>query len=139
MQTRLLYRNINMGMVVSAAVTGIPVIEELERPNPKKPVGEKQGNRKRNNVVIKDPNPPQEKRKQIENAPPNSKSGTSKESKPIGPRSGNTTQIKGRSSGKEEVKSARSRSNTTSGGQKGVAKPEKATGSSLKVVTKGKR
>ena len=128
-----------MGMVVSAAVTGIPVIEELERPNPRKPVGEKQGNRKRNNVVIKDPNPSQGKRKQIENAPPNSKSGTTKESKSLGPRSGNTTQIKGRNSGKEEVKSAKSRPNTTSGGSKGVTKPEKGTGSSVKVVTKGKR
>ena len=128
-----------MGMVVSAAVTGIPVIEELERPNPKKPVGEKQGNRKRNNVVIKEPNTPQGKRKQIENAPPNSKSGTSKENKPLGQRSGNTTQIKGRNSGKEEVKSAKGRPNTTSGGPKGVTKPEKGTGSSVKVVTKGKR
>ena len=128
-----------MGMVVSAAVTGIPVIEELERPNPKKPAGGKQGPKKGNTVVIKDPNPKPTKGKQKENAPPNSKPGTIKEGKPSGPRSGTGTQIKGRSTSKEEVKSARERSNTTSVGQKAAGKTEKLVSSSVKSTARSRR
>jgi len=130
-----------MGMVVSAAVTGIPVIEELEneRTNIRKPAGGKQGTKKGNSSVPTGANPKQSKGKQKENAPPNTKGGASKENKAVGSKSGASAQIKGRNAPKEEAKSAREKSNTAKAGPKGTSKAEKGTSSLSTGLNRGKR
>ena len=129
-----------MGMVVSAAVTGIPIIEELERPNPKKPAGGKQGGKKGTAAtVIKDQNVKQSKGKEKENAPPNSRGGGGKESKSLGTKSGTTAQSKGKANAKEEAKGPKNRSNTANSGLKGTNKTEKGQNLSGKGQTRGKR
>ena len=129
-----------MGMVVSAAVTGIPIIEELERPNPKKPAGGKQGGKKGTaNAVIKDLNAKQSKGKDKENAPPNSRGGAGKDSKSLGTKSGTTAQTKGKVNAKEEAKGPKNRSNTANSGIKGTNKTEKGPNSSGKGPAREKR
>ena len=129
-----------MGMVVSAAVTGIPIIEELERPNPKKPAGGKQGGKKGTAAgVIKESNAKQLKGKEKENAPPNSRGGGGKEVKSQGTKSGTTAQAKGKVNAKEETKGPKNRSNTANSGLKGTNKTEKGPNLSGKGPTRGRR
>ena len=131
-----------MGMVVSAAVTGIPIIEELEnaRPSARKTAGGKQGAKKgtANTLSANTNNPKQLKGKPKEVVPPGAKGGGTQDGKSLNAKSSTAAHAKGkgtRGAAKGEIKSVSDKSNTGKAAEKVVGKggkepnlPSKGTG-----------
>jgi hypothetical protein len=130
-----------MGMVVSAAVTGIPIIEELEnaRPSARKTAGGKPGAKKGSNTLSTNTN----NQKQLKGKPkeivlPGTKGGGSQHAKSINAKSSaaSHTKVKGTAGAtKREIKSVSDKSSTGKAAEKVVGKggkepnlPSKGTG-----------
>ena len=118
-----------MGMVVSAAITGIPIIEELEtaRPNAKKAAGSKPGAKKGASVISTTSTNQKQSKVKPKGADPLGSKGVA----PKDPKTGNqksvpSAQTKGKGpSTKSDIKSVPSKPNTGRTTEKGAGRGAK--------------
>ena len=133
-----------MGMVVSAAVTGIPIIEELEnaRPSARKTAGGKTGAKKgANTLSVNNNNQKQLKGNPKEVVHPGAKGGGTQNVKSLNNKSNTAATTKGkgtRGATKAEIKSVSDKSNTGKGTEKGAGKGGKEANLSSKGTGKGR-
>ena len=135
-----------MGMVVSAAVTGIPIIEQLENARPiqgsRKPTGGKAGAKKGGSIsTTTTANQKQTKGKPKGLDPLVGKEGTPKESKTAISKSGSTSKTKGKGptgTAKGGVKIAPDKADTGKTVEKGVGRGGKEASVPSKGGAKGR-